>query len=156
MKKTLIGLLFLAGGGTSLGQHNRGADSFRFELFPHGVGVYLDAGALLRPCPPAAPRPYHREFPVARDENGDFRYGRPPGAPFVLGPNAVSGAVIVGPGFTLPPSGERTDLATGSSFEEVSGRMGTPLRSIKVGRREVWVYEGFSLLFESGELSEIR
>ncbi|MBI4445012.1 MAG: hypothetical protein HY645_03805 [Acidobacteria bacterium] len=47
-------------------------------------------------------------------------------------------------------------LEEGLTEEEVMRRLGSPLQRIQMGVREVWRYSGYSLIFESGKLKEIR
>ncbi|HEY2931503.1 MAG TPA: hypothetical protein VGK99_07130 [Acidobacteriota bacterium] len=55
-----------------------------------------------------------------------------------------------------PDLTQSTLLAEGMQEEEVVKRLGSPLQRIQLGERQVWKYSGFSLLFESGLLKEIR
>lgn len=55
-----------------------------------------------------------------------------------------------------PDLTQSTLLAEGMREEEVVKRLGSPLHRIQLGERQVWKYSGFSLLFESGMLKEIR
>ncbi|HSR51520.1 MAG TPA: hypothetical protein VLV83_11875 [Acidobacteriota bacterium] len=47
-------------------------------------------------------------------------------------------------------------LEEGMSKEQVMGLLGSPLRRIRLGSREVWRYSGYSLVFEQGSLKEMR
>ena len=47
-------------------------------------------------------------------------------------------------------------LREGMDPEDVMKALGSPLKKIELGRREVWQYSGYSLLFEGGGLKEIR
>lgn len=47
-------------------------------------------------------------------------------------------------------------LEPGMSEAEVVRRLGAPLQRVQLAGREVWKYSGYSLLFESGSLLEIR
>jgi hypothetical protein len=47
-------------------------------------------------------------------------------------------------------------LAQGMSREEVIASVGSPSKKIQLGQKEIWEYTGYSLLFESGGLREIR
>lgn len=47
-------------------------------------------------------------------------------------------------------------LTQGMSKAKVSETVGSPSKKILLGAKEVWEYSGYSLLFESGSLKEIR
>lgn len=47
-------------------------------------------------------------------------------------------------------------LAVGMGRREVLQSVGAPSRKILLGLREIWEYKGYSLLFDSGGLMEIR
>ena len=68
--------------------------------------------------------------------------------------------MAAGPATVEPSSGEvaaeTVRLTEGMGQQEVLESVGSPKRKILLGLREVWEYAGFSLLFESAVLKEIR
>jgi len=101
------------------------------------------------------------------------------GAPFVFhsGPEFCGWIGLPGigwfgcglhPNLSPPPSSDTSDieasnmqttsvhLEKGMSREEVLNSTGQPSRKILMARKEIWEYKHFSLLFESGTLTEIR
>jgi hypothetical protein len=47
-------------------------------------------------------------------------------------------------------------LSKGMSEDQVVRAVGSPLQRIELGKKTVWRYSGYSLLFEGGALVEIR
>jgi len=99
-----------------------------------------------------------------------MRYGLLPGFPVYYGwsnrarPKNYSSAYFVQQWKDRDPlagSGDRVMdrsllLSRGMSDAAVMGQLGSPIQRSRLGNRELWRYSPYSLLFESGVLTEIR
>jgi hypothetical protein len=131
---------------------------------------------------PNSNRDYIGVFPITRLSGYHvYRAGEPAqsvggisGSPFIFhsGPSYCGWIGIPGlgwfgcgldPNLSLAPMSHSSaggttsiQLAEGMSRETVLEAVGAPDKKILLGLKEIWEYKGYSLLFESGGLKEIR